>query len=231
MTDPPPIEHRRLVDDVGALLHQVVGRRGAVFVRVIPVVVAADDLAPARTPEDRCSAPSWGGRGAGGGRPRDPRAGSACGSAPRPPVARDWSGDRTQKPNQVRRRKDQFAVWSPSPMHATDSNGTAIGGDRSTAANYHPERRSVVRILTVNLENKPGTLAKVAESLGNAASTSRWRQLRHGRTGRSRPCRRRRARCCPDRLPGRQARDVEVLSIVDSRRLGRRLRRGRGRWG
>jgi len=48
VADPPPVENRRLVDRVDAATHQVLGRRGALFVRVIPVFVAADDLQPAR---------------------------------------------------------------------------------------------------------------------------------------------------------------------------------------
>ena len=48
MADPPPVEDRRLVDDVRALAHQPLRLSRALLVRVIPIVVAGYHLAPTR---------------------------------------------------------------------------------------------------------------------------------------------------------------------------------------
>ena len=168
MTDPPPVEHRRLVDDVGALLHQVVGRRGAVFVRVIPVVVAADDLAPARLEQIDVALLVM---VAAALQEDDLWILALARLVDQSRVRLSLEiGEVTasQKPNQVRRRKDQLAVWSPSPMHATDSNGTAIGGTSRQRADNHREE-----VRREGSDCQPGEqarnpCAKVAESVGNA---------------------------------------------------------------
>ena len=48
VADPAPVENRRLVDDVDALSHQAFRVRGALLVRVVPVVVATDNVQAAR---------------------------------------------------------------------------------------------------------------------------------------------------------------------------------------